>query len=230
MTVYGETVGKRLLNAPEKLGAMRWAMLSSIPLTLILSRFQASMMYLPVTALLLAPRPLLMQWPMSPSLTLMALPAISTLYRRFWRMTLGRLEHRWESHVPPEQSIFTIQGFEMHADTPARGELLVLDQVANENEQQGFARADRNFEALIMLNGVSLRRTVVESLLLPAISSLCGTLIAKLPFVRSGLSQFSKAVLGGCAYFVVKDLVRIFYKYLLFRSRSSRYIKGRKRL
>ncbi|KAJ2763639.1 hypothetical protein GGI18_006625, partial [Coemansia linderi] len=94
----------------------------------------------------------------------------------------------------------------------------------------GAAQPGRNFEATIVLNGASLGRMLVESLLLPVISSACGSLIAKLPFVRRGLSHFSKVVLGGCAYFVVKDLLRVFYKYLLFRSRSSRYLKGRKRL
>ncbi|KAJ2279891.1 hypothetical protein EV176_001294, partial [Coemansia sp. RSA 451] len=98
-------------------------------------------------------------------------------------------------------------------------------------DAQGLpARVGHNFEATIVLNGASLGRTLVESLLLPAISSAFGAVIGKLPFVRRpGLSHFSRAMIGGCAYFVIKDLIRMLYKYLLYRSRSSRFIEGRKR-
>ncbi|KAJ2384601.1 hypothetical protein GGI23_006894, partial [Coemansia sp. RSA 2559] len=68
------------------------------------------------------------------------------------------------------------------------------------------------------------------SLLLPAISSGVGALLGRLPILRlPGLSHFSRAMLGGCVYFVFKDFVRMLYKYLLYRTRASRYIQGRKR-
>ncbi|KAJ2747892.1 hypothetical protein GGI20_000187 [Coemansia sp. BCRC 34301] len=143
-------------------------------------------------------------------------------------MTLGRLEHHWEAQVPREQGILTIHDFGLRQDMadvePNAGgdDGLALDPAA--------AQAVRNIGPTIVLNGVSLGRMLVESLLLPAISSACGSLVARLPFFRRGLSHFSKVILGGCTYFVVKDLIRILYKYLLFRSRSSRYLKGRKRL
>ncbi|KAJ2015552.1 hypothetical protein IWW57_005668 [Coemansia sp. S610] len=239
MTVYGPADGRRILGVPGNLDRAKWAWLPIIPLVLVWSRAQATTAYMPLATLAIAPQPFRFQWPMPPSLALTALPTVSSVYRHLWHMTLGRLERRWDAQIPPEQRMLTIQGFGLHQGM-AGNELNVGDEddlvaglVDNGNDQQGAlgaAQPGRNFEATIVLNGASLGRMLVESLLLPVISSACGSLIAKLPFVRRGLSHFSKVVLGGCAYFVVKDLLRVFYKYLLFRSRSSRYLKGRKRL
>ncbi|KAJ2068473.1 hypothetical protein GGH13_004895 [Coemansia sp. S155-1] len=242
MTVYGPAEGRRILGIPGSLDRAKWAWLPIIPLALVWSRAQTTTVYMPLATLVIAPQPFRLQWPMPPSLTLTVLPTISSVYRYLWHMTLGRLERRWDTQLPPEQRMLTIQDFGLRQGM-AGDELiandengLIPDMVANGNDQQGeqaaaaAAQAGRNFEATIVLNGASIARILVESLLLPVISSACGSLIAKLPFVRRGLSHFSKVLLGGCAYFVVKDLIRIFYKYLLFRSRSSRYLKGRKRL
>ncbi|KAJ2546409.1 hypothetical protein GGF44_004565, partial [Coemansia sp. RSA 1694] len=244
MTAYGPVEGRRILGVPGIMERAKWAWLPIIPLALVWSRAQASTVYMPLAMLVIAPQPWRIQWPMPPSLTLTALPTVSTVYRYLWHITLGRLERRWETQVPPEQRILTIQDFGLGQGmaAAAAAELGVNGNdgpipgpVADANDQQAqgplpAAQVGHNFEATIVLNGASLGRMLVESLLLPVISSTCGSLIARLPFARRGLSHFSKVMLGGCAYFVVKDLIRIFYKYLLFRSRSSRYLKGRKRL
>ncbi|KAJ2708318.1 hypothetical protein H4R19_004812, partial [Coemansia spiralis] len=256
MTAYGPVEGRRLLGGLVAWNSSKWMWLPAVPLALVWSRFQIGAVYLPLSILLMtAPQPLRIQWPMSPPLAMAALPTISALYRHIWSPTLGRLERRWAKCLPPEEGTLTIRGFGFHhgaeADAngaeanavgPARDDgAAAVDQVqpqqqppAAQQQQQGLGlpiRAGRTFEATIVLNGASLGRTLVESLLLPAISSAVGSAICRLPFVRrAGLSTFSRVMLGGCAYFVVKDLIRMLYKYLLYRSRSSRHIEGRRRL
>ncbi|KAJ2842463.1 hypothetical protein IWW36_005898, partial [Coemansia brasiliensis] len=86
-------------------------------MTLIGSRFQIGAAYMPLSTLLMTvPQPLRIQWPTPPSLTLSALPTISALYRYIWSISLGRLERRWESHLPPEQGTLTIRGFGLRHD------------------------------------------------------------------------------------------------------------------
>ncbi|KAJ2777966.1 hypothetical protein GGI15_004334 [Coemansia interrupta] len=249
MAVYGPAEGKVILGGAGKWDHARWVWLPMIPIALIWSRFQTGAAYMPLSTLLMtAPQPLRIQWPMSPSLTLTVLPTISALYRYAWDMTLGRLERRWETETTSvQQQPITIRRFGLgNLD-----DIGPVDDVLNNFEEQAVAaldeqqqpllpgdrgqrmppRAGRNFEATIVLNGPSLGRTLVESLLLPVISSACGTLLGRLPLLaRHSMGHFSKAMLGGCLYFIVKDIVRMFYKYLLHRSRSSRYILGRKRM
>ncbi|KAJ2159859.1 hypothetical protein GGF46_002698 [Coemansia sp. RSA 552] len=248
MTVYGPLEGQRILWSPGKWDYTKWLWLPTIPMALVLSRFQISAAYMPLSTLLMTmPQPLQLQWPAPPSLMLSALPTISTLYRYVWGVTLGRLERRWESHLPQERDTLTIHGIGLQPDTnapdaadewpdviAARADNAAANQVRmveEQQQQQPGQPGAPNFEATIVLNGASLGRTLVESLLLPAISSAFGAAIGRLPFMRRpGLSHFSRVMVGGCVYFIVKDLIRMLYKYLLYRSRSSRFIKGRKRL
>ncbi|KAJ2082513.1 hypothetical protein H4R24_001539 [Coemansia sp. RSA 988] len=239
MTVYGPVEGRRVLGSGGRWDQSKWFWLPTIPMALIWSRFHIGAAYMPLSTLLMtAPQPLRIQWPTPPSLTLSALPTVSALYRYVWGLTLGRLERRWEEHLPEEEGSLTIRGFGLRHDIagnpvdadewPAEALMPVEDDVVAQQEQP--ARAGHNFQATIVLNGALLGRTLVESLLLPVISSALGTVIIKLPFMRRpSLTHFSKTMIGGCAYFVIKDLVRMLYKYLLYRSRSSRYIEGRKR-
>ncbi|KAJ2611951.1 hypothetical protein H4S08_002922 [Coemansia sp. RSA 1365] len=239
MTVYGPAEGRRILGAGGRWDQSKWLWLPTIPMALIWSRFHIGAAYMPISTLLMtAPQPLRIQWPTPPSLTLSVLPTVSALYRYAWGLTLGRLERRWEAYLPPEQGSLTIRGFGLRHDPAANqadadewpADVLAPLEDEVVPQQEPPARAGRNFEATIVLNGASLGRTLVESLLLPVISSALGSVIARLPFMRRpGLTYFSKAMIGGCAYFVIKDLVRMLYKYLLYRSRSSRYIEGRKR-
>ncbi|KAJ2778610.1 hypothetical protein H4R18_004489 [Coemansia javaensis] len=256
MAVYGQKDSTRILGSIGRWDHTKWMWLPAIPMALIWSRFQLGTVYMPLSTLLMtAPLPLRMQWPMRPALTLAVLPTISSVYRHLWGLTLGRVERRWESHMPPEQDTLTIRALDagldngaednnnnnnaaIDADGHAAAALAANQARAQQQQQQqqqqlGLGlpmQAGRNFEATIVLNGASIGRTLVESLLLPTISSALGAAICKLPFVRrAGLGHFSRAMLGGCAYFVVKDLVRVLYKYLLYRSRSSRSIEGRKR-
>ncbi|KAJ2769843.1 hypothetical protein IWQ56_002395, partial [Coemansia nantahalensis] len=256
MTAYGPAEGRRLLGDFGSWNRSKWMWLPAVPLALVWSRFHVGAVYLPLSMLLMtAPQPLRIQWPMSPSLAMAVLPTISAIYRHAWAPTLGRLERRWESYLPPEQGTLTIRGFGFHDNAGANGGGGGAEAAANEwpgaaGQAEGDAAADQappgqqpqpqplglpiragqNFEATIVLNGASLGRTLVESLLLPAISSAVGSALCRLPFVRrAGLSTFSRVMLGGCTYFVVKDLIRMLYKYLLYRSRSSRHIQGRRR-
>ncbi|KAJ2907497.1 hypothetical protein GGI21_003830 [Coemansia aciculifera] len=179
---------------------------------------------------------------MSPWLALSALLSVSAVYRYIWDMTLGRLERHWETLVPPERPILSFEDFVVgHGMANIRVGFAVGNRdlppdppaVVHGNGQQpplAGAQVGHDLPAGALVNSVLLGRLLAESLLLPAISSAFGSLIARLPFVRRNISHFSKVVLGGCAYFVIKDLIGIFYKYLLFRSRSTRYLKGRKRL
>ncbi|KAJ1668846.1 hypothetical protein IW140_000088 [Coemansia sp. RSA 1813] len=252
MTVYGPIEGRRILGGTAgRWEHARWVWLPMIPMALILSRFQAAgFAYMPLSTLLMAaPQPLRMQWPASPALTLTALPTIGFAYRFLWDATLGRLERRWETVAPQEKQGLTIhlfgQGERADAlDAAAAAAAAPIGgpdggAVAQQQEQQmqqeqvhGLpVRANgQHVDATIVLNGTTMCRVLVESLLLPAISSGVGALIGRLPmFRRPSLSHFSRAMLGGCVYFVFKDLVRMLYKYLLYRTRSSRYIQGRKR-
>ncbi|KAJ1734358.1 hypothetical protein LPJ61_001108 [Coemansia biformis] len=256
LTVYGPADGRRVLDAIGGADHSKWMWLPAVPLALVWSRFQIGALYLPLSTLLMtAPQPLRIQWPMPPSLAMAALPTISALYRYVWTHTLGRLERRWESFLPPEQGTLTVHGFGFRhgaganagdGETNGNGWPMAaggqagtgaadnapLQQPQQQEQRLGLPiRAGPNFEATIVLNGASLGRTLIESLLLPAISSALGSVIGRLPFARrAGLGTFSRAMLGGCAYFVVKDLIRTLYKYLLYRSCSSRHIEGRKRL
>ncbi|KAJ1719690.1 hypothetical protein LPJ53_005586 [Coemansia erecta] len=250
MAVYGPAEGKVILGGTGKWDHARWVWLPMIPIALIWSRFQTSAAYMPLSTLLMtAPQPLRIQWPMSPSLTLTVLPTVSALYRYVWDMTLGRLERRWETETASvQQQPITIRRFgpgNRNVIGPADDVVDNFDEQAaaaldeqqqlllqpGDRRQQMPPRAGRNFEATIVLNGPSLGRTLVESLLLPVISSACGTLLGRIPLLaRHPMGHFSRVMLGGCLYFIVKDLVRMFYKYLLYRSRSSMYIQGRKRM
>ncbi|KAJ2555275.1 hypothetical protein EV175_002310 [Coemansia sp. RSA 1933] len=244
MTVYGPVEGRRILGGSAgRWEHARWVWLPMIPMALILSRFQAGFAYMPLSTLLMAaPQPLRMQWPASPSLTLTALPTIGFAYRFLWDATLGRLERRWETAGPQEKQGLTIrlfgQGVEAEA-APEGAAMLLAGNMVQEEQVHGLPGDVGNgggraggpqADATIVLNGTTMCRVLVESLLLPAISSGVGALLGRLPMLRRpGLSHFSRAMLGGCVYFVLKDLVRMLYKYLLYRTRASRYIHGRKR-
>ncbi|KAJ2376260.1 hypothetical protein GGI05_007030, partial [Coemansia sp. RSA 2603] len=174
MTVYGPADGKVILGGAGKWDHARWVWLPMVPIALIWSRFQAGAAYMPLSTLLMtAPQPLRVRWPMSPSLTLTVLPTVSALYRYAWDMTLGRLERRWETETAStQQQPITIRRFgpgNRNEIGPAGGVLNNFDeQVADVPEeqrqflqagggrQQIQPRADRNFEATIILNGPSL--------------------------------------------------------------------------
>ncbi|KAJ1936416.1 hypothetical protein EC988_008202, partial [Linderina pennispora] len=54
--------------------------------------------------------------------------------------------------------------------------------------------------------------------------------LGKLPFLKGrGLGHFHRAVIGGCAYVLTKDLVHMLYRYLFYRTRIGRTVQGRKR-
>lgn len=260
MTLYGPAEGRRLLSNPAGAATSRWGLdskwfwLPVVPLTLLLSRVQPRIPYMPLSTLFVVGNPLrFAQWPMPPTLLLSVLPAISSLYQHLWNATLGRIERRWESQLPKEPETVTIRGRAMFREgaqepqplaadigdpDPVGIGMMVMgeeeeeeDNNNNNNNNNDGARPNHNLEATIVLNGAALSRKLVESLLLPLISSVCGTLVGKLPQVRRlHLGHFSKVMVGGCTYFVVRDLLCMLYKYLMYRSHSSRYIQGRKRL
>ncbi|KAJ2514045.1 hypothetical protein H4217_005977 [Coemansia sp. RSA 1939] len=243
MMVYGPADGRRILGGGGRWEHARWVLLPMIPAALILSRIQAGAAYMPLSTLLMAaPQPVRMQWPPSPSLVLTALPTVSFIYRYLWNATLGRLERRWDSAAPEEKPGLTIRLFgqgDAAAEAEALEEIGLPQQIQQQQQQQqdqdreqqvhGLPEA-QHVNATIVLNSTTLCRVLVESLLLPAASSGIGSLLGRIPaFRRSGLGHFGRAMLGGCAYFVFKDIVRVLYKYLLYRTYSSRYIQGRKR-
>ncbi|KAJ2513320.1 hypothetical protein GGI11_004450, partial [Coemansia sp. RSA 2049] len=147
---------------------------------------------------------------------------------------------RWDSAAPEEKPGLTIRLF---GQGDAAAEAEALEEIGLPQQMQQQQQQDRDREqqvhglpeaqhvnATIVLNSTTLCRVLVESLLLPAASSGIGSLLGRIPaFRRSGLGHFGRAMLGGCAYFVFKDIVRVLYKYLLYRTYSSRYIQGRKR-
>jgi hypothetical protein len=198
MTMCGVERGERILGSPYPWGWRIWVGLPIIPFLLVLSRTKHVDALLPLIPLAILDTRNMhrMQWPLSVQQSLILLPWIRMLYNAGHRSLFGKLQKEWKHELEPYKQVQREDG-----------------QVEEEEED------DR------LLTRKDLVRSVVGALLLPAISSMCGTLLSQFGWFRSRVSEpFHRNLIGGCLFLLFKDMCKLLYTYQRVKQRRSRRV------
>ncbi|KAG0297517.1 hypothetical protein BGZ96_006026 [Linnemannia gamsii] len=218
LTVCGTVEGEKLLGSPNPWGWRVWTGLPLIPVILIFSRTKVIDSFMPLIPLLIVGNEQLqVTFPPSPALTLSVMPWVRMAYNSLWAEMVSRLETRWRqqqiagsgvARLGMNASIETSD-----ADPSTTNAAAVAAAVAADEELSFFDRKD-------------LGRTIVGALLMPAISSICGSFLGHFSFVRTRIpDNFHRNILGGCLFVVVKDLAGLFGTYQELKRKRVRRIR-----
>ncbi|KAK3824450.1 MAG: hypothetical protein JOS17DRAFT_751862 [Linnemannia elongata] len=218
LTVCGTVEGEKLLGSPNPWGWRVWTGLPLIPVILIFSRTKVIDSFMPLIPLLIVGNEQLqVTFPPSPALTLSIMPWVRMAYNSLWAEMVLRLETRWRqqqiagsgvARLGMNASIETSD-----ADPTTVNAAAVAAAVAADEELSFFDRKD-------------LGRTIVGALLMPAISSICGSFLGHISFVRMRIpDNFHRNILGGCLFVVVKDLAGLFGTYQELKRKRVRRIR-----
>lgn len=142
-------------------------------------------------------------------------------YNIFHRTLTGMLESRFSPGVRSLQSGASRPS--AAAATPDNNSNREGQQQAGGEAQQPQQQEEQNVQR-VSLDSERIRnpvRTVVGALLLPAISSLVGTLFLE-GYIRH---TFRRNVLGGILFVVTQDILSMFYRYFRHKRQSQRTIR-----
>ncbi|KAG0090833.1 hypothetical protein BGZ92_002105 [Podila epicladia] len=206
LTVCGTEEGERLLGSPNPWGWRVWTGLPLIPVILIFSRTKLIDSFMPLIPLLIVGNDQLqVTFPPSPALTLSVMPWVRMAYNSLWSEMVGRLETQWRNQQIAAAGVARL----------ARGG-------ANPGQREGGGEE----EEISFFDRKDLGRTIVGALLMPAISSICGSFLGHFSFVRSRIpDNFHRNILGGCLFVVVKDLAGLFGTYQELKRKRVRRIR-----
>ncbi|KAK3812017.1 MAG: hypothetical protein J3Q66DRAFT_50755 [Benniella sp.] len=221
LTVCGTEEGEKLLGSPNPWGWRVWTGLPLIPVILIFSRTNLIDSFMPLVPLLIVGNEQLqVSFPPSPGLTLSIMPWIRMAYNSVWTEMVKRLEKRWRNQQITGSGVARL-GMNTRIDnvdvdpstaTPATNPANTNPPPVEE-EPSFFDRKD-------------LGRTIVGALLMPAISSICGSLLGNFSFIRARFPDtFHRNILGGCLFVVLKDLAGLVGTYQELKRRRVRRIR-----
>ncbi|KAF9430259.1 hypothetical protein BGZ94_007711 [Podila epigama] len=219
LTVCGTEEGERLLGSPKPWGWRVWTGLPLIPVILIFSRTKVMDSFMPLIPLLIVGNDQLqVTFPPSPALTLSVMPWIRMAYNSLWSEMVGRLETRWRNQ---QMSSVGVGRLGMNASLDA------ADREPVSTRMGGFEGEDApNEDDISFFDRKDLGRTIVGALLMPALSSICGSFLGQFAFVRTRIpDNFHRNILGGCLFVVVKDLAGLFGAYQELKRRRVRRIR-----
>ncbi|KAF9125030.1 hypothetical protein BGW39_007728 [Mortierella sp. 14UC] len=218
LTVCGTVEGEKLLGSPNPWGWRVWTGLPLIPVILIFSRTKVIDSFMPLIPLLIVGNEQLqVTFPPSPALTLSVMPWVRMAYNSLWAEMVSRLETRWRQQQISGSGVARL-GMNASiepsdADPSTANAAAVAAAVAADEELSFFDRKD-------------LGRTIVGALLMPAISSICGSFLGHFSFVRTRIpDNFHRNILGGCLFVVVKDLAGLFGTYQELKRKRVRRIR-----
>ncbi|KAF9916690.1 hypothetical protein BX616_003114 [Lobosporangium transversale] len=218
LTVCGTEEGEKLLGSPNPWGWRVWIGLPLIPVLLVSSRTKAIDSFMPLIPLLVVGNEQLqVTYPPTPALTLSIMPWVRMAYNSLWAEMVSRLEMRWRRQQAAGSGVARL-GVNASIDQPdmnlstAEATRNIHNTVAEE-EPPFFERKD-------------LGRTIIGALLMPAISSICGSILGNFSFFRTRFpDNFHRNILGGCFFVVLKDLAALIGRYQEMRRRRVRRVR-----
>ncbi|KAF9116385.1 hypothetical protein BGX27_003068 [Mortierella sp. AM989] len=189
-----------------------------IPVILIFSRTKIIDSFMPLIPLLIVGNDQLqVAFPPSPALTLSVMPWVRMAYNSLWAEMVTRLEMRWRQQQIAGSGVArlgmnaSIDSTDVDSSTTAG-----TTHVANATAEEELSFFDRK----------DLGRTIVGALLMPAISSICGSFLGHFSFVRTRIpDNFHRNILGGCLFVVIKDLAGLVGTYQEMKRRRVRRIR-----
>ncbi|KAF9976361.1 hypothetical protein BGZ73_008719 [Actinomortierella ambigua] len=200
LAICGKDYGERLLGGPEPWGWRVWTGLPIIPGLLILSRTKLIDSIMPLIPLLVVGNEQLhVSFPPSPALTISLLPWVRMAYNGLWGGLAQRMEIKWRRDKQRASGVAAL-GMSASIEPEINGVDAVTAMAAQEAAE---AAEEESF-----LDRKDLGRMIAGALLMPAISSICGT-----------------NILGGCLFVLVKDLVNLYGTYQELRRRRVRRIR-----
>ncbi|KAF8938271.1 hypothetical protein BGZ58_001260 [Dissophora ornata] len=217
LTVCGTEEGEKLLGSPNPWGWRVWTGLPLIPVILIFSRTKLIDSFMPLIPLLIVGNDQLqVTFPPSPALTLSVMPWIRMAYNSLWAEMVARLETRWRHQQIAGSGVARL-GMNASIDNsdvdPSTAASAANANATAEEELSFFDRKD-------------LGRTIVGALVLPAISSLCGSFLGHFTFIRTRIpDNFHRNILGGCLFVVIKDLAGLVGTYQEMKRRRVRRVR-----
>ncbi|KAF9285377.1 hypothetical protein BGZ68_003934 [Mortierella alpina] len=223
LTVCGTEEGEKLLGSPSPWSWRVWTGLPLIPVILIFSRTKVIDSFMPLVPLLIVGNEQLqVSFPPSPALTLSVMPWIRMAYNSLWSGMVSRLENRWRQQQIAGSGVARL-GMNASIDTADAGSTAAAAAAARGN---GSDDEPGNDDETSFLDRKDLGRTIVGALLMPAISSICGSFLGHFSFVRTRIpDNFHRNILGGCLFVVVKDLASLFGTYQEMKRKRVRRIR-----
>ncbi|KAG0290946.1 hypothetical protein BGZ98_003231 [Dissophora globulifera] len=216
LTVCGTEEGEKLLGSPNPWGWRVWTGLPLIPVILIFSRTKLIDSFMPLIPLLIVGNDQLqVTFPPSPALTLSVMPWVRMAYNSVWTEMVARLETRWRHQQIAGSGVARL-GMNAsidNSDVDPSTAIGAANPAAADEELSFFDRKD-------------LGRTIVGALLMPAISSICGSFLGHFAFVRTRIpDNFHRNLLGGCLFVVIKDLAGLVGTYQEMKRRRVRRVR-----
>ncbi|KAF9928245.1 hypothetical protein BGZ67_007085 [Mortierella alpina] len=224
LTVCGTEEGEKLLGSPSPWSWRVWTGLPLIPVILIFSRTKLIDSFMPLVPLLIVGNEQLqVSFPPSPALTLSVMPWIRMAYNSLWTGMVSRLEHRWRQQQIAGSGVARL-GMNASIDTTDADSTTTAAAAAARGN--GDDNETGNDDEISFLDRKDLGRTIVGALLMPAISSICGSFLGHFSFVRTRVpDNFHRNILGGCLFVVVKDLASLFGTYQEMKRKRVRRIR-----
>ncbi|GJJ73210.1 hypothetical protein EMPS_05568 [Entomortierella parvispora] len=214
LTVCGTEEGEKLLGSPNPWGWRVWTGLPMIPMILIFSRTRILDSFMPLIPLLIVGNEQLqVTFPPSPALTLSVMPWVRMAYNSVWAEMVVRLETRWRQQQIAASGVSRL------------GISASIDQDSTATAAAAAA-ANGADDELSLFDRRDLGRTIVGALLMPAISSICGSFLGNFAFIRTRIpDNFHRNILGGCLFVLVKDLAGLFGTYQELKRKRVRRIR-----
>ncbi|CAO3569319.1 unnamed protein product [Mortierella alpina] len=224
LTVCGTEEGEKLLGSPSPWSWRVWTGLPLIPVILIFSRTKLIDSFMPLVPLLIVGNEQLrVSFPPSPALTLSVMPWIRMAYNSLWTGMVSRLEHRWRQQQIAGSGVARL-GMSASIDTMDADAAAAA--AATGGNPGDFEIVPMPDDEMPFFDRKDLGRTIVGALLMPAISSICGSFLGHFSFVRTRVPDtFHRNILGGCLFVVVKDLANLFGTYQEMKRRRVRRIR-----
>ncbi|KAF9932465.1 hypothetical protein FBU30_008168 [Linnemannia zychae] len=218
LTVCGTVEGEKLLGSPNPWSWRVWTGLPLIPVILIFSRTKAIDSFMPLIPLLIVGNEQLqVTFPPSPALTLSVMPWVRMVYNSLWADMVSRLETRWRRQQIAGSGVARLG---MNASIEA------TDTDSSTANAATVAAAAAAEEELSFFDRKDLGRTIVGALLMPAISSICGSFLGHFSFVRTRIpDNFHRNILGGCLFVLMKDLAGLVGTYHEIKRKRVRRIR-----
>ncbi|KAG0270497.1 hypothetical protein DFQ27_005575 [Actinomortierella ambigua] len=196
----------------------KWVGLPMIPGLLVLSRTKLIDSVMPLIPLMIVGNEQLnVSFPPSPALTISLLPWVRMAYNGLWGGLAQRLETKWRRDKQRANGVAALgmnASIEPELNEMDAATAVAAQAAAEEGEEESF------------LDRKDLGRMIAGALLMPAISSICGTLLGRIGFVRARIPDtFHRNILGGALFVLFKDLARLYGTYQELKRRRVRRIR-----